>query len=302
METTDRDWIMAKKQLIAASPIKTQQPHPDYERFVKQANFQDYIWQIKHDGVRTLFDPEHLQFYSRNAKVYPNFHIFQDEAVALHAAIARRVGSGMFHLDGEMSGEVFASVMEQLFRESDVDMSGLLYHVFDFTCPGLTWIERHLLLVHAFQEVRPKLLRLVPAETCPHFDSVEDLEAFVKKLNDRGYEGCVFKRRDGHYLFGKKAANEWVKGVLDETLDLVVSHVVEGKGKLKGCVGAFVCALPGAPNGVVEVAPGRATHDQLRHWWEKPEERPLMIEVLFKSKTKDGSLRHPRFKRSRWDK
>lgn len=293
---------MTKKQLLAASPINTQQPHPDYERFVKQANFKDFIWQIKHDGVRTLFDPEHLEFYSRSGKVFPNFPIFQEEASQLHKMVGLLAGRDDFHLDGEVAGEVFSSVMEQLFRESDVDMSGLTYHVFDVTIPGLTFMERHALLAEAFVHLDLSLLKPVPWFFCPEFASVEELEAWVKALNDKGYEGAVFKRTEGHYLFGKKAANEWVKGVLDETLDLPVLRVEEGVGKLKGCVGVFVCALEGAPDGTVEVAPGRATHEQLRRWWENPDEVPSMIEVLFKSRTKDGSLRHPRFKRPREDK
>lgn len=293
---------MAKKQQVAASPIKTQQPHPDYERFVNEANFEDFIWQIKHDGVRTLFDPEHTEFYSRNAKVFPNFHVFKMEALRLHDEVCRLAGRRDFHLDGEVAGEVFSSVMGQLFRESDVDMSGLTYHVFDATIPGMSFEDRHSLLAQAFTTVKPNLLRPVPWYFCPRFKSVEELEAWVKELNAKGFEGAVFKRLNGHYLFGKKRPGEWVKGVLDETLDLEVLRVEEGTGKLKGCVGVFVCALEGAPDGIVEVGPGRATHEELRFWWENPEEVPSMIEVLFKSKTKDGSLRHPRFKCPREDK
>lgn len=293
---------MAKTQALATAPIQTQQPHPDYERFVTTARFRDFVWQIKHDGVRTLFDPAHREFYSRNGKVFPNFHTFQEEALLLHAEVSRRAGRSDFHLDGEVAGVNFPAVSKQLFRESDVDMRGLEYHVFDVTIPGLTFMERNSLLAEALIHPDLTLIRAVPWLFCPEFTSVEELEAFVKTLNANGYEGCVFKRMDGQYLFGKKAANEWVKGVLDETLDLEVVGLEEGEGKLTGCVGKFICALEGAPDGVVKVAPGRATHTELREWWEDRDETPHMIEVLFKERTRDGSLRHPRFKCRRDDK
>lgn len=293
---------MAKLQALAQAPIKTQQPHPDYERFVREGNFSEFIWQIKHDGVRTLFDPTHREFYSRSGKVFPNFHVFLEEAVALHHWLTIELGMGDFHLDGEVAGETFTSVMNQLFKETDVDMSDLDYHVFDFTHPTLTFRERHRLLYTAFSDLQLELLKPVPYFPCPTFGSAEVLEEFVRGLMAQGHEGCVFKRYEGRYLFGKKWAGEWVKGVLDETLDLEVMALIPGEGKLTGCVGAFLCTLEGAPGNQVEVAPGRATHAQLRQWWENPDEAPKLIEVLFKKRTKDGSLRHPRFKRARDDK
>ncbi len=291
---------MGTKQELAINPVKTMQPHPDYERFVRDGELHYFIWQVKHDGARMLFDPVNRQFYSRNGKVYPNFDALIPEALALHERISEMVGYSDFHLDGEIAGKDFTAVMEQLFRKSNVDVSGLKYHVFDFTAkPHVLWTLRNSYLRGAFSCGMYQHLCPVESYPCPQFRTVGHLERFVQTLMDQGFEGCVFKNIFSPYCFGAKTPCVWVKGVLDETVDLKVEALVEGTGKLEGRVGAFICSYNGRP---VEVAPGRATHEELERWWKYPEETPTMIEVIFKSETKDGSLRHPRFKRRRDDK
>lgn len=294
---------MGTKQPLATAPIKTQQPHPDYERFFHTARFSDYIWQIKHDGVRTIFDPYHHEFYSRNGKLYQNFGSFTEGALHLHRWISERIGFSDFCIDGEVAGPNFATVASQLFRKTDASMDGIRYHVFDLTIPHLTFLERNELLRNAFSEnLYPSQgIHHIASVKVPNFRTLSGLERFVRGLNERGYEGCVFKRKNAPYLFGKKT-QDWVKGILDETLDLDVLKLIPGTGKLEGRVGALLCGLEGAPDNVVEVAPGRASHEELKSWWENPTDAPKKIEVLFKSKTKDGSLRHPRYKIRRDDK
>lgn len=298
---------MAKCQAIAHNPQQTMQPVPELERLFKLApgHWDDWVWQIKHDGVRTLYDPDNKEFYSRNAKVYPNFGVFLLGVQKVHDYISQvLISCGIttkFHLDGEVAGERFKAVMEQVFREEEVDMTGLNYYLFDFTLHGMSFKDRHELLTQAVLHTGAWLqgVYAVPYQPCPKFKDIEEAEVFIKSLIDNGNEGCVFKHLHSPYRHGKKHP-DWVKGILEETLDLPVLSVEEGKGKLKGCVGKFVCEMPDGTT--VDVAPGRAPHGLLKYWWENQHEIPGLIEVMFKSKTDSGSLRHPRFKRSREDK
>lgn len=297
---------MAVKQLVATSPKKTMQPHPDLEKFIKnvQGRWAEWVYQIKHDGVRCLYDPIHSEFYSRAAKVYPNFGLFKRECDILAEWLSYRVGYTV-HLDGEMAGPNFTRIMNVLFKKDDnINLTGILYHVFDFTAVDMTFTERDELLTQAFTDLEFELLRPVFTFPMKEFTDFDQIERFIRDLEAMGLEGCVFKRKDSLYLHGSKKITEWVKGVLDETIDLPVVDVIEGEGKLKGCVGKFVCPLPDEfGDEFVKVAPGRATHAELKLWWENPEERPSMIEVFYKQATKDNAnLRHPRFVRVREDK
>lgn len=292
---------MGVKQPLATSPVRTMQPHPDLEKFFSKykTRFNEFIYQIKYDGVRCLFDAENLEFYSRAHKLYPNFGKFVDECVTLVNELGALVGQPI-HLDGEVAGPTFTNIMENLFAKSDVDLTGIHYYVFDFTAEGWEFRHRDGLLKQVFASHNFTTIKPVFTHSCPKFQSLNEMESFIRRLEEEGYEGCVFKRYHGDYLFGSKRQGEWVKGILDETLDLPCFATVEGTGKLKGCVGKFLCDLPNGE--VVAVAPGRATHAQLKMWWEE-QYVPPMIETYFKGWTKDGkSLRHPRFIRTREDK
>lgn len=295
------------KKPKATAPVKTMQPHPDLEKFIGnvQGRWAEWAMQLKTDGVRCLFDPSYGEFYSRAETLYPNFDKYYHESMQLATWLMAKTGQTV-HLDGEMAGHNFTRIMNVLFKKDDnIDLTGIEYHVFDFTVEGYTFMERDALLKEAFANLDLKLLKPVMTQEMPEFKTFEEAEAFIRELEAQGEEGCVFKRKDSLYLRGSKKITEWVKGVLDETIDLIVLGLKEGTGKLTGCVGKFVCPLPEEfSDYAVDVAPGRATHDELRLWWDERDEfLGTMIEVFYKAPTKNNkNLRHPRFVRVREDK
>ena len=297
---------MAEKKPTATAPLKTMQPHPDLERFIKavQGRWAEWTMQLKKDGVRCLFDPQHREFYSRANTLYPNFAKYEVESLMLAEWLSSELDQEV-HLDGEMAGGTFTKIMNVLFKKDDnIDLTGIRYYVFDFTAEGYYFADRDVILKEAFAELDLKYLKPVETKDMPEFKSFEEVEKFIRELEVQGEEGCVFKRDHSLYLHGSKKITEWVKGVLDESIDLPVVDVLEGAGKLAGCVGKFVCPLPDEfGDEFVHVAPGRATHAELKLWWENPEERPGLIEVFYKQATKNNmNLRHPRFVRVREDK
>ena len=283
---------MSTKQEKATAPIRTMQPHPDMEKWLSSPSFrpQDWVYERKFDGVRCLYDPATDECYSRSGTMYKNFDFLKASCKEVQKYVDVPIV-----FDGEVYGVTFKDVSEQLFRESDMDTSNLSYVIFDIIIPNMTYDER-VQLLHKAMEHTPENSRIHYATT---FELTKDhtperIRRFVKEVPDFGWEGVVFKKKTSLYEPGKKSIASWVKGLVHHTEDLVVTGVVEGKGKLAGCVGKFLC-------GDFTIAPGKATHAQLKHWWEHQEDVPKIIEVSYKSST-GRSLRHPRFVRARYDK
>lgn len=115
----------------------------------------------------------------------------------------------------------------------------------------------------------------------PTVDQVYD---YMSDALHRGDEGLVLWNED--YSKAYKVKNT-------ETYDVVVTGVIEGEGKYVGMLGAFVTAMGNVGTGL--------TDDQRRKFWNNP---PILqtIEVECMELTPDGKLRHPRFKRERFDK
>ena len=290
---------MSAKQEKATAPIRTMQPHPDMDKLLDSPDFDptQWVWERKFDGVRCLYDPSTQECYSRNGTLYKNFDFVKDTLNILSEYLPEGVV-----FDGEVSGMQFKDTTEQLFRKTAADTSGLVYNVFDIILPKYTLDERKSLLwdsvVKAVQErgrIFCKQVQLVYTFDFPLDFTKDKLIAMLTNLvKYDGFEGIVLKNKQSKYEPGKKAITSWVKGLIQHTEDLVVTDVVEGKGKLAGCVGKFIC-------GDYKIAPGKATHAQLKHWWEHQEDMPKIIEVSYKSST-GKSLRHPRFVRARYDK
>lgn len=277
------------------------QPHPDIEKFLDLTNFSAFVFERKYDGVRTLYDPFWHIFYSRQGTRYENFDVFEVECDMLAAILNEKLPSeyhNRFHLDGEVCGIDFKAVSEQLFRISDIDTNALDYMIFDIVIPDFCLKQRKALLRDAFIVLRTFMpegqVKFVDYEPVPDTFSRATYKEFLAAHTTNGEEGIVFKDLFSLYDCGAKRKNVWVKGLPINTEDLLVTSVVEGKGKLAGCVGVFMC-------GEHRIAPGKATQEQLKFWWEHPEERPTVIEVSFKNKT-GAALRHPRFVRARFDK
>lgn len=290
---------MAEKLEKASSPIKTMQPHPDLDKLLDSPDFNpdEWVWERKYDGVRCLYDPSTKECYSRSGTLYKNFDFVKETLDVL----ATYLPEGAI-FDGEVSGMQFKDTTEQLFRKTDIDTSNLIYNVFDIVVPKYTHIERKSLLwdsiVKAVQEhgrIFTKQVQLVYSFEFPlEYTKVKLLNMIKNLVHREGFEGIVLKRKRSKYEQGTKSVKNWVKGLIAHTEDLTLTSVEEGKGKLAGCVCTFIC-------GDYRIAAGKATHEQLKHWWEHQEDLPKVIEVSYKS-TNGKTLRHPRFVRARYDK
>lgn len=102
----------------------------------------------------------------------------------------------------------------------------------------------------------------------------------------KGYEGIVVRKDD-----------IWLKYVPTRSVDLKVIDVIEGTGKLKGMLGAFVTKYG-------RIGSMAITADERKRLWEHRDELiDKIIQVEYREFNKDTQkLRFPRYIRTRFDK
>lgn len=108
------------------------------------------------------------------------------------------------------------------------------------------------------------------------------VELLFTEALSTGYEGLVLSTSKHKYKVKPK-----------ETEDIIITGIIEGTGKYKGMLGAFV-----TPKGKV----GTGFTDEQRATFFSPTYIGTLIEVESMGGTPNGKFRHPRFIRERFDK
>ncbi len=126
----------------------------------------------------------------------------------------------------------------------------------------------------------------------------EDLYEYRDEQIASGFEGGMWKRADASYPF--KRGDDVLKLKLFESHDYEIIDTVEGTGKYKGMLGAFVCRLDN--RATVNVGSGFTDAHRKNYWAERRNLVGQYAEVKFQSvKTSNDSLSHPVFMRLRKD-
>ena len=285
----------AFKDLIPVFQVQLASPYKNAEYPV--------ITEPKYDGLRCVVikRDDDITYLSRNGKEFHNFSCFDDEI---------RILAGDFDLmfDGEVLGcdndGAFKAIQEQARRKSNVDVSCLRLQLFDvmlhsefisLTCDH-GQAERSTLLKTLFDKSEER--ETFNVRRTPQYIAISYEKAlkYYEKCLSNGFEGIIIKNTSAPYLF--KRARGWQKIKPTETEDLIITGYKEGKGKLKGTLGALIIDREG-----VEISVGGLT-DAVRAklWTVREELTGKLVEIKYDAVTPDGSLRFPRFIKMRPDK
>jgi DNA ligase 1 len=271
-------------------------------QFLKLAGGKHYYWSKKKDGVRTVnfvFKDYVQSHLSRSGLEYSNFSIFDDELIELAKLIKENTDLQYpILIDGEAisDGGIFNTVMTQIRKIKDCDMSSFKLHIFDLPCNKIL-SERYNIL-NTFVHENFKKLTLVEHTLCNYNEQqLVDLAKDTFVNGDVGVdEGVVVKIADSPYVW-KEHSKYWCKCKPTDSLDLPVTGYEFGTPgtRLENVVGKLIVNFRGK-----EVRVGSGYSDLQRE--EFLDNLPNLIEIEFKEITKDGSLREPVFKRVRDDK
>lgn len=165
--------------------------------------------------------------------------------------------------------------------------------VFDVPSVNTPFIERYEFLEKFFEEQSPLGLQLLTHKLVTDEDVL--FRNYHKAL-DAGYEGLVCKTP--MHLYQQRRSYDWLKVKPEDPESVQIVDYKVGTGKYAGTLGAVICKRK---NGVIVSVGGFTDHMRNEIWNNQEKWRGAIIDIRAHMETPDGSLRHPRFCRERWD-
>lgn len=272
---------------------------------------------VKLDGVRllTIIDKENntVTQYTRTGKINENFtnivSIFEEHLHMFPESVV---------LDGEVVSENFQKLMNSFNRQTDVDTTGITYHIFDAI--PLKDFENDNCKVKEIDRIEkfiPQAFQVI----CALIDSkISILDKELIDLNDKqgyarfmeinqqaidnGFEGIMLK--DPNALYQRKRSFNWLKlkPYIEVSLEVVGFEIGKPGTSNENSLGALICK--GNVDGkevMVDVGSGfgveTITRDEI--WNNQKNYLGYIAEVKADAITKSEngefySLRFPRFK------
>ena len=249
----------------------------------------------KLDGIRivALVNSGKVEMFSRAGKPIINFNDTVGKEL-------EKLPDGVY--DGEMMDDDFIALMRQVHRKI-ANVTKSYFMIFDvISLPewqerkGIVPLnQRRKVLEEILGGKKFEFLRLTEHEEIDA--TVEAIMDYHKHCVDRGFEGAMLKNPDAPYNFGRSDAVVKVKSFYDA--DVQVIGFVEGRGKLKGTLGALLVNFEGHR---VRVGSGFEKPERDEVWNNKDKFLGMIVEVRYQEVTPDGSLRFPTFVCWRLDK
>jgi bifunctional non-homologous end joining protein LigD len=285
--------------------------------------------EFKWDGIRALgvWDGESLRLIGRRGTdITARYPELTGESLGLASEPAV--------LDGELvaldeTGRPSFSLLQHrmnLVKAQDISAEArrtpVVYYVFDLIehdgvdVGALPLHQRRALLERVVADARP------PLSAPPVFD---DLDAALSTAREFGLEGVMVKDSASTYRRGIRTES-WLKVKLTRTQEVVIGAIRPGRGGRSGSIGSLLLGVPGPDGlhyagrvgtGFSDATLARLTQaltplrtdtnpfvdipqaDASDALWVRPE---LVAEVEFAEWTRDGSLRHARWRGLRPDK
>lgn len=208
-------------------------------KFSEQAHKIEYpaYVQPKLDGIRciAIVKDGACTLWSRTRKPITSMpHIVQElEAIFQNDDIV---------LDGELYNHEYKSNFERIVslvrqEEPDPEHHIVQYHIYDVADPTLTYFMRLGTLGKWLLDLdESSSLRVVETVSVLTEDKIMD---YFDDYRAKGYEGAMVRNTDSKYVNKRSYNLLKVKGFDDDEFDII--GIDEGRGKLAGHVGSFVC-------------------------------------------------------------
>lgn len=271
------------------------------EKKEKFVTFPAFV-QPKLDGMRCIAVVEDFKctLYSRTQKVIPTLpHINKQIEVAAHA-----VGLPDMILDGELYNhelkDDFNRLMSLIKRdEPHEDCEVIQYYMYDDVSEFSEYEDRY----ETIKDVASYGSHLKAVENY-EVGSREMLETHFHLFLKQGYEGAMY--RNPKIGYEQKRSTSLLKVKVMEDAEFTIVDVNEGKGKLAGKAGAFVCRIGTVDCSEDQQLSGGKTEykefkaklkgsieDLEEYWVNKDKYIGKQLTVQFQGLTPDGIPRFP---------
>lgn len=216
-------------------------------------NYEDYrealefpvLIQPKLDGIRciTTLTPTcegsiRVQMQTRTGKHINSVpHIIESLISEVEPMLEKSV-----ILDGELYAhnldfEEIVSIVRRKEKNISTSHKKISYHIYDICCDKTKTVERLALLNDVISIFQSDYIVSVKEELV---ENHEDLEKSLSIALSDGFEGIMIRTPASHYEFGKRSKNLLkYKRFYDD--EYTVKDLIEGRGKMKGAVGAILC-------------------------------------------------------------
>jgi DNA ligase-1 len=187
----------------------------------------------KLDGTRciALIENGHATLWTRTRKPITSVPHIQ-------AALERAFPTGSHARDGELYSHALNQDFEQIIHlvrqvTPTEGHESIQYWIYDVPGEG-TFSERYSVLSGGF----PDSEHLVLVEATPLSSESAAMEYFAQ-CQQQGFEGAILRNRLGLYV--NKRSSDLIKLKTMQDAEFKIKGIEEGRGKLTGHVGAFVC-------------------------------------------------------------
>jgi DNA ligase-1 len=195
--------------------------------------------QPKLDGIRciAIIKDGGCTLWSRTRKPITSCPHIVAELESIFAAIDITLDGELYNPDFKDNFEHIVHLVRQ--EEPDENCTDIQYHIYDIVTEG-NFSARHGSFIGMVDAAgfldSESSLRFVQTELVRTEDEVM---MFFDKYKSMGYEGAMLRNMDGRYTNKRSYDLQKVKEFQDAEFEIV--DIQEGRAKLSGHVGAFVC-------------------------------------------------------------
>jgi DNA ligase-1 len=197
-------------------------------------------------------------------------------------------------LDGELYNHSYKANFEHIVHlvrqeEPDPQHMDVEFHVYDIP-NDQTFEERFKLLFRDLNTSKKKYLKMVETLRVLTEEDVPDL---YSRFKNEGFEGAMLRNADGLYVNKRSYDLIKVKEMQDQEFEII--GIEEGRGKLAGHVGAFICHIDNPTSDIKQFKAKMAGNtERLKEYFENHGLwKGRLLTVQFQDLTSYGIPRFP---------